>query len=755
MFKYLAYLVFLFLIGSSCDAAIWGNDLNNLNSQADVVSNFPVSSRSAALGTADLSLCDGTEALYLNPACLSANWMADIQANYVNLINNTHYHLLGFHLPLGERLAFGLGWAQLLSSGYQARDASGQYLGQFDHMANALTLGAGWKITPFFRWGANLKYFFQSLKNHAESGLSMDCGLAWHQENWGLGLAAQNLFALSLQPLAGLRATGKVPADFLDLNLRLGAHYRLPLSKSIFEQPTLFASFEFLKLQSSFLAYNGFWNHANLGFETRIPNTPLALRCALNQQHLAAGAAFTLQDFVLEYTCDLPALAPLHWFSLRWQVMLQDPAQHTARLNTSHEAAQQAFQNGEYEQAILRAKETLLLDPENEDAQSIYWQSKKELDYRMREMLALAQAYIELRAFDAAYTIIKQANAMALQAGANLISIQEIELLAETTWREEAQKQLEEEQSSAEAAEKAQNWALALRQWEAVLLLAPDHAEAREKIAVLSQRIQQSLANYFQAALSAMRNEKYWKAVELFNLILKFDPAYPQAGLLKAQCRKILAPELQRAAARMAKALATADYVSARREAETIAEADPSYPGLQARFQEIARYETQSKNSGRVVAMVQKMASEKRLSQALAFYAFFAKNRLLNQEIERFFSGLRRRQQKIEEAKNQALALLRENRFDEGIRDLRDCLAQDANPRTTDLIIQAYMNAGIHAYRADELESALGYWQAAEKLDKNNPLLQTYLKRVKNKSKNIQKLINPPNTNFNPGGLPQ
>ena len=154
-------LVIIAFIGWASSAqAISDYSLNTLNSQSDVITNFPVSSRSAALGLSDLSLCDGTEAMYLNPSCLSSDWMADIQANYVNLINNTRYHVLGFHLPLSEAVAFGLGWSQLISSGFETRDISGQYLGQFDHTANALTIGMGWKQSPFFRLGVNLKYFF-------------------------------------------------------------------------------------------------------------------------------------------------------------------------------------------------------------------------------------------------------------------------------------------------------------------------------------------------------------------------------------------------------------------------------------------------------------------------------------------------------------------------------------------------------------------------------------------------------------------
>jgi tetratricopeptide (TPR) repeat protein len=705
--------------------------------QGDVVSNYPVSSRSAALESSDISVCQGIEALYLNPACLSSNWLADIQTTYVNLVNNTHYHMLGIHLPWNEHLGIGLGWGQLISSGFEGRTSNDDYNGTFTHWANALVLGAGWKINPLLRLGGSLKYFNQQFAGVQESGAGADFGMAWESEKWGAGIAVQNLLAAGLSPRLGVRGMASVPQDFVDLNLRIGSHYKETI-KPIFSQVTVFTSFEFLKLQGAANVDSQFWNHWNIGIEGKLQHAPLVLRCAANPRHFTSGFAVTMYEFSFEYSLDLRSVQPLHWFSLRWQTSFEE--EQRRRRDASLDAAVRAYQAGDYQSARRNAGEVLLMDPEHEQAKLIYWQSRKEAEHSINQLLLQARAYITLQSFESAFSVLNKANAMAIEYDMTPVEIQTIAQIAANEREKELKELIEHRQENAEKAETKQEWIEAQMLWEEILHLDPGNVKAPERLRAIGEFIRRDMTDYFAQGVRAMQNLAYWEAVKFFNAVLKVFPNHTQAIELKNQCRKLLTEDLEKMYSRLHAAVAGYDYEQAREYAARLADIDPNYRNLSEYKSVITQGERRVQSMSKIIEQAKTLAESRRLDEALSLYKVLTKEQAIDNALVDFFSKIQSQAKNAEILKNEGIKAFHDKKFAAGIKALRRSISINLNERTQTMLAQVYVSAGIASYRDDNLASAIDYWEAGEKLDAENPLLQTYLKRARNKLRNIKLL---------------
>jgi hypothetical protein len=346
MYRFLKYPIFLVLFQALpflLHAPIWADNLfgslQDLTNQGDNICSIPISSRAAVLGWSDTSTAPGTEGLYTNPAGLDSGWSADIQTSYVNLLEQTYYHFLGFRIPLYSNLSFGAGWGRLQSNNFEARDNNDQYLGLFSHQANAVNIGLGMRIDPALRVGASLHYYFQSVADFQNSGMGLNLGAIWNGENWGLGLALQDVLAMQFTPDFGVRGAPGLSADFLDTNLYCGAHWHPHMTSPWLEQITFYGGISWPKLQTSFLAYQGFWHTLSLGLEYGLGPTPIKLRVGGNAQHLAYGLSVEYNRWRLEYTFDQRLGAPLHWFSWLWATGLPNPEPNQVKNQIKEQAS--------------------------------------------------------------------------------------------------------------------------------------------------------------------------------------------------------------------------------------------------------------------------------------------------------------------------------------------------------------------------------------------------------------------------------
>ncbi len=728
------------LLSLETGASAGWNSLNDtVNTQGDSLNNFPVSSRAAILGTADLLSANGTEALYLNPAGLSAGWRADIQATYVNLAENTRFHFLGFHFPFNERLALGLGWGQLASVGFEARDANDQYLGRFDHLSNNVVLGLGFKPSPLLRLGANIKYLDQELASYHENALALDAGLVVEGEHWGIALAIQNAAVYAGDPYWGLRGTGQVPSDVLDLNGRLGGHWKPAFNNPWLAGLDAFVSLEALKLQQSFSGYSGFWQQWNAGLEYTAPGLPFTVRVGLSPQHFAAGAGVKLDAWQLDYSLDLRADQPLHWVSLKWEVPLKDNASTLHQIDQNFDQAVKAYQAGDYATAIKRSSDILLLDPNQEQAKLLYWQSQRDARHNLDDLLLKAKAYVSIKAFDDAFEILKQGSAMALTDREYLLAIEQVRFYAQEEQQVDISRLIKAQEERALASEKEGNWVDAMQLWEGVLLMDPENQEAPVHLQDISQRIRNRLNGYFNDAVQAMQQVNYWQAVKLFNTILKLSPGYTEAKVLKQQCLAALSQDMDHLYTGMVEAYQSRKFDAALNYAQRLKAVAPQYRQLAKYLPLISEDYNRIKNAGGVVTMVKTLAGQHRLSQALTLLVLLQHKNALNYDMMQLKSRFENQIAQAARLRDQAVQAYQEKQLDDCIALLRRSLTIDQNDRGQDLIIQAYISAGVRSYRRDDLSKAIVYWEAAEKLDQQNGLIQTYLKRARNKQANLKR----------------
>ncbi len=736
--KAIMTMLALLTLGTGVSAS-WFDLSDTVNTQGDRLTNFPVSSRSAVLGTADLTDSNGTEALYLNPAGLSAGWQADVQATYVNLAENTRYHFLGFHFPINERLALGWGWGQLASMGFEARDDSDNYLGRFNHLSNNVALGMGLKLSPFLRIGATLKYLDQELASYHENSLALDAGMIVEGEHWGAALALQNAVGYAGDPYWGIRGVGQVPADIMDFNARLGGHWNPGFDNPWFSGLDFYFSLEALKLQDSLNSANGFWRHWNAGLEYTLPDLPFKLRAGASPQHLAAGVGTRFQAWQLDYSIDLRAAQTLHWLSLKWEVPLQDNTHTLQQIDHKFDQAVKAYQAGDYSLAMKQSRDILLLDPDQEQAKLLYWKSQRDVRHQLDNLLLKAKAYVSIKAFDDAFETLKQSSAMAMTNQEYLMAIDRVRFYAQEEQQIDIARIIKTHQDQALAQEQNGNWVDALQQWEELLIIDPENQTALTHIQDITKRIQGRLDGYFAEAVKAMQRFDYWQAVKLFNTILKLSPGYSSALVLKQQCQAAMSKDMDRLYSDMVQSYKARNFSKALTLGKRLKAVSPHYRNLDNYLPLITRDYNRIKSSDGAIRMIDSLVTKHRLSQALSLLTLLDQKNALNQKLMALKVSLKQRLAKAALLRERGVQAYQKKELDICIDYFRQSLAIDQDNRIQDLIIQAYISAGVLNYRRDALDKAIAYWEAARQMDQENNLIQTYLKRAQNKKANLVK----------------
>lgn len=176
------------------------------------------SARSAAMGGASAALGGSADALFFNPAGLTALRRREFTAGHAEWLAGTRFDALAYAQPVGWG-SLGVSALRLSAGTLEARGADRRAAGAFEAADSVYAVSAARHLEGF-AVGASLKYLRSEIGPYSAQTAAVDLGLRREVAGTplGLGLAVRNLGK-------GLKFLDQ--EDPLPLTLAAGASYRL------------------------------------------------------------------------------------------------------------------------------------------------------------------------------------------------------------------------------------------------------------------------------------------------------------------------------------------------------------------------------------------------------------------------------------------------------------------------------------------------------------------------------------------------
>jgi len=149
------------------------------------------------MGRACVAAADDGDAIFCNPAALGEMDTFKFSSMSGNLLEDVHYLALGGVYPLGQRSAFGFGYAGAFVPGIDLRSASNTFLGQANFGDSVALASYGRKLSDSTSAGLSLKYYMidgSEIDSGDGKGWNLDVGLMQKGNDWlSLALVGQNI----------------------------------------------------------------------------------------------------------------------------------------------------------------------------------------------------------------------------------------------------------------------------------------------------------------------------------------------------------------------------------------------------------------------------------------------------------------------------------------------------------------------------------------------------------------------------------
>ncbi len=191
----------------------------------------PAGARAAALGGAYVSLADGAEGAFWNPAALAGVRGTQVAASHVEFIQGLKHD----QFALGGQL-FGGGIAASLRAMYsqpiEQRDELGNLVGTFGSHDLEFQLGYGWQAGPATRFGLAAQAVRERLANESATTWSGSAGASWQPQSvrsLRFGVSAQHLGPAAHYVIDG-QSGGPVP---LPAALQAGTSWTRTLGRGL------------------------------------------------------------------------------------------------------------------------------------------------------------------------------------------------------------------------------------------------------------------------------------------------------------------------------------------------------------------------------------------------------------------------------------------------------------------------------------------------------------------------------------------
>ena len=154
------------------------------------------SPRAQALGNAYVSIADGPEALFWNPAGAASATTRELQFSYLDYLQGYNARTLAYLQPMGKTI-IGLTLNYMDMGGFDYRDEQGRPQWSGNHpvqnFVGSLSLARGF-FNQKLQLGGTVKYINEKLDTNRYTNVGFDVGAKLRLVNWlGLGAALVNI----------------------------------------------------------------------------------------------------------------------------------------------------------------------------------------------------------------------------------------------------------------------------------------------------------------------------------------------------------------------------------------------------------------------------------------------------------------------------------------------------------------------------------------------------------------------------------
>ncbi len=152
--------------------------------------------RALGMGGANVALAADAAALYWNSAALTMLPDRSLSFMHLSLPEGSYYDFMAFGWPTVDYGTFAVGAFLLTTDQIQARDKTGNYLGEFSANQQLYLLGYGKQLNRYLALGVAIKLFGHNIGDYAAFGAGGDLGVKLAlSDNVALGFNVQNIIA--------------------------------------------------------------------------------------------------------------------------------------------------------------------------------------------------------------------------------------------------------------------------------------------------------------------------------------------------------------------------------------------------------------------------------------------------------------------------------------------------------------------------------------------------------------------------------
>jgi hypothetical protein len=215
------FILLLFLFSFSGIAGAQEN-FKKVGTSGYVFLEIPVTARTAGMGEASVTVQDGAQGVFANPALIGIlNREHSAGISFANWFADTRHQAFAYALNLGNNGSFAVS-VDRLDFGTMTRTEDGQGQGLYNILgtfsADAMAIGATYAraMTDRFSFGGTVKYVREKIAEYASTNMIVDAGILYNTgfHTLKIGGVIRN-FGVDSKYLVGLF---KMPTEF-----RLGA----------------------------------------------------------------------------------------------------------------------------------------------------------------------------------------------------------------------------------------------------------------------------------------------------------------------------------------------------------------------------------------------------------------------------------------------------------------------------------------------------------------------------------------------------
>ena len=456
-----------------------------------------VGGRALGMGGAFTSLADDATAVYYNPAGLGLLEYQELTFMHMDLFEGTKYNFGSWVTPVNQKFGIGVGY-MWIGADDLIKVRNFVPLGSFNYSQSQLLFSVGGSPSRYFTIGATAKAVTQEIDSESDWALGLDAGVIIIPHRYvRLGIASRDAVA----PKLGLNTTEEKTPTSVAGGIGL---VRYPLSK----RTKFSASFELEKFEDRS-------EKIHTGGELLFDNT-YAIRGGYDRDNVSLGVGYAYRMFSIDYAYKvMDYIDNSHRISL--SVKLAEPKEASAQ---------------EIDEPVASLPPTAGAVQYEFTSQFQFYKEKADTYFYDSQLDSALMYYKRAHDFDPDNVEVKTRIEMISHVLYEKRTTPPPPLPEEkpqsiSNGQTEKIVRLYLEQSRAFYNEGY--YAPALELLEQILLMNPQHKEAKQLSIKIGHEIEAKTDNYLTQAQAAEKSGEIAKAVEAYTRVLELNPSHPVA----------------------------------------------------------------------------------------------------------------------------------------------------------------------------------------------------------------------------------